>query len=529
MTDSVVGREAPVSTLDGGPELVQLLTPEGERVEHPDYALRRAPDDEELRGLYRDLVLVRAVDAEATALQRQGELGIWASLLGQEAAQVGSGRALHAEDYRLPDLPRARRRLVPRRRPAAPAGPVPRRRPRRLGPGRAQLPPVHDRHRRAVACTPPATRWASSATARRPDATPPSSPSSATAPPARATSTRRSSSPPSSTRPVVFFCQNNQWAICVPLERQSRDPAVPAGRRLRLPRRAGRRQRRPRRPRRHPGGAGRAPARARARRSSRPSPTGWARTPPPTTRPATGWPASWRSGSCATRSPGSRPTSSRSGIADAGFFAAVDGRGRRARRASCARAAVDHARPGAADDVRPRLRRADPADVDAERAEFVAVPRQLRGGASQHDGAETLTSARRSTSGLRKAMEDDPKVVLMGEDIGKLGGVFRVTDGLQKDFGEDRVDRHPARRVRHRRHRRRPGDARLPAGVRDPVRRVRLPGVRPDRHPGGQDARPLAGRASSCRSSSASRSAAASARSSTTASRPRPTSRTPPG
>ena len=36
-------------------------------------------------------------------------------------------------------------------------------------------------------------------------------------------------------------------------------------------------------------------------------------------------------------------------------------------------------------------------------------------------------------------MEDDPKVVLMGEDIGRLGGVFRITDGLQKDFGEDRV------------------------------------------------------------------------------------------
>ena len=41
--------------------------------------------------------------------------------------------------------------------------------------------------------------------------------------------------------------------------------------------------------------------------------------------------------------------------------------------------------------------------------------------------------------GLRKAMEDDPKVLLMGEDVGKLGGVFRITDGLQKDFGEDRV------------------------------------------------------------------------------------------
>jgi pyruvate dehydrogenase E1 component beta subunit len=41
--------------------------------------------------------------------------------------------------------------------------------------------------------------------------------------------------------------------------------------------------------------------------------------------------------------------------------------------------------------------------------------------------------------GLRRAMEFDPQVLLMGEDIGKLGGVFRVTDGLQKDFGEDRV------------------------------------------------------------------------------------------
>jgi pyruvate dehydrogenase E1 component beta subunit len=50
-----------------------------------------------------------------------------------------------------------------------------------------------------------------------------------------------------------------------------------------------------------------------------------------------------------------------------------------------------------------------------------------------------LTMAKALNEGLRKAMEDDPKVVLMGEDIGKLGGVFRVTDGLQKDFGEERV------------------------------------------------------------------------------------------
>ena len=53
--------------------------------------------------------------------------------------------------------------------------------------------------------------------------------------------------------------------------------------------------------------------------------------------------------------------------------------------------------------------------------------------------AETLTIGKALNLGLRRAMEDDPKVVLMGEDIGRLGGVFRITDGLQKDFGEDRV------------------------------------------------------------------------------------------
>jgi 2-oxoisovalerate dehydrogenase E1 component beta subunit len=50
-----------------------------------------------------------------------------------------------------------------------------------------------------------------------------------------------------------------------------------------------------------------------------------------------------------------------------------------------------------------------------------------------------LTLSRALNEGLRKALENDPKVLIMGEDVGKLGGVFRVTDGLQKDFGEDRV------------------------------------------------------------------------------------------
>ncbi len=52
---------------------------------------------------------------------------------------------------------------------------------------------------------------------------------------------------------------------------------------------------------------------------------------------------------------------------------------------------------------------------------------------------EKLTIAKAINASLRTALETDPKVLVMGEDVGKLGGVFRVTDGLQKDFGEDRV------------------------------------------------------------------------------------------
>ena len=80
--------------------LVQLLTPEGERIDHPDYPLDLTTAD--IKDLYRDLVLVRRIDTEAIALQRQGELGIWASLLGQEAAQIGSGRALSPGDMVFP-------------------------------------------------------------------------------------------------------------------------------------------------------------------------------------------------------------------------------------------------------------------------------------------------------------------------------------------------------------------------------------------------------------------------------------------
>jgi 2-oxoisovalerate dehydrogenase E1 component alpha subunit len=98
-------QDPPTATASAGPrtdepEFVQLLTPDGERRSHPEYDVEFTGD--ELRDLYRDMVVVRRLDAEATALQRQGELGLWASLLGQEAAQVGSGRALRPQDMVFP-------------------------------------------------------------------------------------------------------------------------------------------------------------------------------------------------------------------------------------------------------------------------------------------------------------------------------------------------------------------------------------------------------------------------------------------
>jgi 2-oxoisovalerate dehydrogenase E1 component alpha subunit len=83
-----------------GQMFVQMLTPEGERVSHPSFEFDL--DDEAVKGFYRDMVLVRRLDTEATALQRHGELGIWAQLLGQEAAQVGCGRALRRQDFVFP-------------------------------------------------------------------------------------------------------------------------------------------------------------------------------------------------------------------------------------------------------------------------------------------------------------------------------------------------------------------------------------------------------------------------------------------
>jgi 2-oxoisovalerate dehydrogenase E1 component alpha subunit len=87
-----------VSSVDDEP--VQLLTPEGVRTESVEYDTW--VDDltgDDLIAIYQDMVVVRRFDNEATALQRQGQLGLWPPSLGQEAAQIGSARALRKDDF----------------------------------------------------------------------------------------------------------------------------------------------------------------------------------------------------------------------------------------------------------------------------------------------------------------------------------------------------------------------------------------------------------------------------------------------
>jgi 2-oxoisovalerate dehydrogenase E1 component alpha subunit len=84
-------------------DCIQLVGETGQRVSNETFsALVQDIGPEELRGLYQDLVVVRRIDVEGTALQRQGQVGLWAPLLGQEAAQVGSAHALSSEDYVFP-------------------------------------------------------------------------------------------------------------------------------------------------------------------------------------------------------------------------------------------------------------------------------------------------------------------------------------------------------------------------------------------------------------------------------------------
>lgn len=83
-----------------GEELIQLVTPEGERVVDAQY--ESTLSGEAIFGMYRDMVIIRRLDQESTSLQRQGQLALWAPVQGQEAAQIGAGRALAPGDFTFP-------------------------------------------------------------------------------------------------------------------------------------------------------------------------------------------------------------------------------------------------------------------------------------------------------------------------------------------------------------------------------------------------------------------------------------------
>ena len=91
---------------DGGPVAVRFIDKDGNRIRNevnlPYDPYVDALTEEDGRRLYRDMALIRRLDTEGTALQRQGELGLWPGLLGQEAAQIGIGRAMKPQDHAFP-------------------------------------------------------------------------------------------------------------------------------------------------------------------------------------------------------------------------------------------------------------------------------------------------------------------------------------------------------------------------------------------------------------------------------------------
>lgn len=101
--DDQLEAEAEAALGEPPTRMVQLLGPDGTLGEDPVFsAYANRLDAEKLRGFYADMAAIRRFDQEATALQRQGQLALWVPLTGQEAAQIGSGRASQPQDYIFP-------------------------------------------------------------------------------------------------------------------------------------------------------------------------------------------------------------------------------------------------------------------------------------------------------------------------------------------------------------------------------------------------------------------------------------------
>lgn len=216
----------------GGPELVQLLTPEGERV--PDARFDGYASDvdaETLKSLYRDMVLVRRADREGNALQRQGQLGIWVPLLGQEAAQIGAGRALLPTDMVFPSY---REHGVAWCRDIDPTDLLGIFR----GTDHGSWDPLEKRfHLYTIVIGNQCLNAAGYAMGQRFEGRVGNGSDATADAPDEATMCFFGDGATSQgdvhegfvwaaayDAPVVFYCQNNQWAISVPLERQTRVP-----------------------------------------------------------------------------------------------------------------------------------------------------------------------------------------------------------------------------------------------------------------------------------------------------------------
>ena len=410
-------------------EALQLVTPDGVRRDDPVYDPVVADvDDEQLLALYEDMVVVRRFDTEAVALQRQGQLGLWPPLLGQEAAQIGSARALRSDDFVFSSY---RENGVAYCRGAQPTDLM------RVWRGTA----LAGWDPRAIGMATPQVMIGSQtlhATGYALGCVKDGVDSVAVAYFGDGATSKGDVHEAmvfaaTFAAPVIFFCQNNQWAISEPVGLQAQRPiadraagygipgirvdgndvlAVLAATRVALDR---------------------------ARRGDGPTfieavtyrmgPHTTSDDPTRYVDPSDKARVGGQGPDRADRTPADGPRRAvrrarRSAIkAKADTFADADARG-----------LLRPARPRAAERLRGRLRRADTGAGTAAQP-VRRLPRDVRRGGVM----ATMTLAAALNSGLRHALDDDPTVVLLGEDIGTLGGVFRVTDGLQRDFGVDRV------------------------------------------------------------------------------------------
>ncbi|MFQ4148733.1 pyruvate dehydrogenase (acetyl-transferring) E1 component subunit alpha [Arthrobacter sp. LAPM80] len=212
----------------GPDEAVQLLDEHGEPRHDATFSpYIEALDPDVLRGFYRDMATVRRFDTEATALQRQGELALWVPVVGQEAAQIGSGRAMNKADYAFPTY---REHGVALTRGLDLADLLKLFRGVTNGGWDPREKNFHLYTLVLAAQTPHAVGYAMGIS-RDLAADPATEPAAVVAYFGDGSSSEGDVHESmifaaSFDAPVVFFCQNNNWAISVPFEVQSRVPLV---------------------------------------------------------------------------------------------------------------------------------------------------------------------------------------------------------------------------------------------------------------------------------------------------------------